>query len=229
MMFTSLSTSTGAAYRPANQPGMAKSSQPGMIGGLTGRPPSNSTGPGHADADAAHVGRGAADLLEQLGEAVRHPLQDLLRPERDVQVGRPARPAARPRRSLTGDPRVGRAEVGDQDHAGLVVERQHGGRAAAGRGAAARLVDEVLAQQRLDALGHGRAGEAGRPREVGARDRRRRRGSGPGGRRRWPGRTARDARFVPMDDKSTSVDWANVPGLLLLIIKLRVDSRTKSV
>ena len=69
------------------------------------------------------------------------------------------------------DPRMGRAEVGDQDDAGVAVEGEHGGRAAAGRGAAAGLVDEALAEQRVDALGDRRAGEPGHPREVGPRDR----------------------------------------------------------
>ena len=46
MMFTSLSTSTGASKLSRNQPGTSKRSQPGMIGGLIGRPVLCSTGPG---------------------------------------------------------------------------------------------------------------------------------------------------------------------------------------
>ena len=64
------------------------------------------------------------------------------------------------------DARVGRAEVGDEDDAGVAVEGEHGRRAAAGRGAAAGLVDEPVREQRVDALGDGRAREPGLPREI---------------------------------------------------------------
>ena len=141
-----------------------------MIGGLTGRPLSNSTGPRHADPDPAHVVGGAPDLLEQLGEALGHPLERLLRPERDVQVGRPLG-QRRAGEIAHRDAGMRRAEVGDEHDAGLAIEGQHGRRAATRGGAAAGLVDEALREQRVDALGDGRAGEPGLPREVGPRDR----------------------------------------------------------
>ena len=66
--------------------------------------------------------------------------------------------------------RVRGAEVGGEHDAGGVVEGQHGRRAAAGRRAVAGLVDELVGEQRVDALGDGRAGEAGAARELGPRD-----------------------------------------------------------
>ena len=76
-----------------------------------------------------------------------------------------------PARSRHRQPRVRRAEVGHQHDAGAAVEGQHGRRPPAGRGAAAGLVDELVREQRLDPLRHGRAGQPGAPREVRARDR----------------------------------------------------------
>ena len=46
MMLTSLSTRTGTAYSRWRRPGTSYLSQPGMIGGLIGRPVACSTGPG---------------------------------------------------------------------------------------------------------------------------------------------------------------------------------------
>ena len=46
MMLTSLSTSTGAPSSLPKRSGTANASQPGMIGGFTGRPVECSTGPG---------------------------------------------------------------------------------------------------------------------------------------------------------------------------------------
>ena len=55
MMFTSLSTSTGASKLSRNQPGTSNRSQPGMIGGLMGRPRAVLDGPGQPDADREQV------------------------------------------------------------------------------------------------------------------------------------------------------------------------------
>ena len=66
--------------------------------------------------------------------------------------------------------RVGRAEVGDQDDAGALVEGEDGRRAPAGGGAPAGLVDQLVREQRVQPLGHGRAGQTGPAHEVGARD-----------------------------------------------------------
>ena len=46
MMLTSLSTKTGESKDSLRAPGTSNRSQPGMIGGLIGRPVENSTGPG---------------------------------------------------------------------------------------------------------------------------------------------------------------------------------------
>ena len=83
--------------------------------------------------------------------------------------------------------RVGGAEVGDEHDAGAVVEGEHGRRAAAGGGAAAGLVDEPVREQRVDALGDGRARQPGpraRSARVTASPSRIRRSSAPGARRR---------------------------------------------
>ena len=156
-----------------------------MIGGLTGRPLSNSTGPGHADADPAHVVGSATDFLEQLVEALGHPA-------RAPASGRAAmsRSAARsasgvPPRSLTAT----RACVAPRSATRTTPASRLNASTVAGRppveALAAGLVDEPLREQRVHTLGDGRAGEAGLPREIGARDRAPPRGSGAGARRRW--------------------------------------------
>jgi hypothetical protein len=61
------------------------------------------------------------------------------------------------------------AEVGDEHDARGLVERQRRRRPPAGRDRAARLVHELVGEQRLDALGDRRAGEPGLADEVGAR------------------------------------------------------------
>ncbi len=133
-----------------------------MIGGLTGRPLSNSTGPGTPIPIPRTSSRGAPDLVEQFGEALGRPLEGVFRPECDVQVGR-ALGQRRAGEIAHRDPGVGRSEVGNEDDAGVAIEGQHGRRAATGRGAAAGLVDEALLEKCVDALGDGRAGEPGHP------------------------------------------------------------------
>ena len=67
--------------------------------------------------------------------------------------------------------RVRGAQIGDQNDAGAAVEGQHGRRAAAGGGAPAGLVDQLVCEQRFDTLCDGRARQPGAAREVRARDR----------------------------------------------------------
>ena len=66
-----------------------------------------------------------------------------------------------PARSLTAEPRVRGAEVGDRTTPARVVEGQQGRRAPAGRGAAAGLVDQLVREQGVDALCDGGAGQPG--------------------------------------------------------------------
>ena len=139
-----------------------------MIGGLTGRPLENSTGPGTPIPMPQTSSRrcGPTSASSSLKTLV-HPAEHLVGPDGDVQVGG----SLDERRAVEvaeREPRVGRAEVGHEDDAGVAVEREHGRRAAAGRGAAAGLVDESEGEQRVDALRHGGAGEAGLPGEIGA-------------------------------------------------------------
>ena len=98
----------------------------------------------------------AARVGQQLLEALVDPVEHDLRVTRDVGV---ERALGQRRAGEVGDrePRVRRAEVGDQHDAGAAVERQHGRRPAAGRRAASGLVDEAMREQRLDALRDGRA------------------------------------------------------------------------
>ena len=66
---------------------------------------------------------------------------------------------------------MGRAEVGDQDDARTAVEGQHGRRAPTGGGAPAGLIDQLVREQRFDALRDRRASQSGAPGEVRARHR----------------------------------------------------------
>ena len=142
-----------------------------MIGGLTGWPVANATGPGHADADAAHVLGGAVGLASSVGEALVRPCSSTgSGPVGDVQVERHLG-ERRAGEVADGEPRVGGAEVGGEHDAGELVEGEDRRRPAAGRGAAAGLVDELVREQGVDALGDGGAGEAGPAREVRAGDR----------------------------------------------------------
>ena len=68
-----------------------------------------------------------------------------------------------------GDVDRGRAEVGDQDVAGVGAERQLAGRPAAGARARVALDDEPAIQELRDALGDDAAAEAGARDEVAAR------------------------------------------------------------
>ena len=115
-----------------------------MIGGFTGRPVANETGPGHADPDAAHVRGVPAGLGQEVAEAVVDPAEHSLRALRDVE---PVLELRERRAGEVGHPdaRVGGAEVGDEHDAGLVVEDQRGRRAAAGRDGPAHLGDEARA------------------------------------------------------------------------------------
>ena len=123
---------------------------------------------GDADADAADVGGGAGDLFEQDDEALVDVLEDDLGAVGDVHVER--RLGQRGAREVGHDqPRVRGAEVGDQDDARALVEGQHGRGTPTGGGAAAGLVDELVREQRVEALRDRGTREAGAADEVRAR------------------------------------------------------------
>ena len=142
-----------------------------MIGGEIGRPVSNSTGPGHADPDPPQPAR------DGLGRP-RAAASNSSRPGR----GRPPGPA-----SISGglvvvaeDPPVEgrhrdvdarRAEVGDEDVAGVGPERQLARRPAAGARPDVALDDEPALDELADALGDDRPAEAGPRDELRARSR----------------------------------------------------------
>ena len=170
MMLTSLSTSTGTAYSRWRRPGTSYLSQPGMIGGLIGRPVACSTGPGRPmpiaarclsgrrcafSSDAHGRGHPAQHHLGALGhvEALAHLAEDLAR-----EVGQRGA-------------HVGGADV-DADHdLGRGVEREQRRRASAGRARAAERRHQLQAHQYVDPGGDGRPGQAGGVGELGARPR----------------------------------------------------------
>jgi hypothetical protein len=113
-----------------------------MIGGATGVPVPNSTGPGDA---AEHVHRPRRDVARLLG--VREHV---------------------PRQVDGGDCGVGRTEVGREHEAGRRAEAEDARRAAAGRGAELGLLDQAAREQLRDALRDDRPAEAGAGDQLGA-------------------------------------------------------------
>ena len=138
-----------------------------MIGGLTGCPLENATGPGTPMPIPRTSARRVAELCEQGREVLVDDAEDALGARGDVHVerlfgqGRTGEIAHR-------EPRVRRAQVGDEDDAGALVEGQQRRRAAAGRRAPAGLVDELVGEQRVHALRDRRPREPGDAGEIGA-------------------------------------------------------------
>jgi hypothetical protein len=104
----------------------------------------------------------AARPLQQGVEALLDPAQHDVRAVRDRLVGH------RLGEDLSaevaeGEARVGRAEVGCENHAGRAVERQPARRASARRGRLAGRQQQLLGQQLVDPLRHRRARE---PRQL---------------------------------------------------------------
>ena len=136
-----------------------------MIGGLTGRPVSNSTGPGMPmPMPRMSAGDFALSCSNSPKRADTH-VSTCVGSTSDVHVAgalgqRGARQVA------DRDACVGRAEVRDEHDSGLVVEREHGRRPPTGGRAAARLEHETARQESLHPLSHRRAREAGVPRQV---------------------------------------------------------------
>ena len=169
MMLTSLSTRTGAAVAPGEPLGDGEI-VPARHDRRIDRPAAVELDRArHAHADPAHVAARPPDLVEQLGKALGHPGKGRLRPEADVQVGC-ALGQRRADEIAHRHPRMRGAEVGDEDDAGIAVEREHGRGTTSRGGAAAGLVDETLLEERVDPLRDRRAGEPGRSRQIGSRD-----------------------------------------------------------
>ncbi len=104
-------------------------------------PAAKATGPGMPTPIRARRRRAPA-LAEQLRGSGRGRAEDRSGPSRDVDVERQLgeRPAGQ---VGDGESRVGRAQVGGEDDARLVVEGEHASAAAAGGLGVARLVDEA--------------------------------------------------------------------------------------
>ena len=165
---TSLSTHTGTP-RSAKRARTAYPSQPGMIGGETGRPDSNSTGPGTPmpmpQSGAGHARLGDA-LVEELLDAGQH----------GVGAGRDVGrllPVDDDLAREVGERDVGarRAEVGDEQVARVGAEAEQPRRPAARRDTEAILCQQPVVEQRVDPLGQHRAAEPGRLRELRPRGR----------------------------------------------------------
>ena len=176
MMFTSLSTSTGTSRCCCTQPGTSKRSQPGMIGGFTGRPVECSTGPGTPMPIAARSCRSRPSFSMQGESCVDHPGEHGLGALRDVHA-------------LAALGEHGSGEVGDGEVAceaprsaastmrARGVQGELRGRASAGGRGIGDRGDEAEPHELVDARGDGRPGESRDLRERGARARDRRRGA----------------------------------------------------
>ena len=113
-----------------NQPGIEKPSQPGMIGGLTGCAASRTRpGPARRCRCRARPRRVALDFGEQLVEALVDPRRAPARGRRAMSMLERELGERRAGEVAHRQPRVRRAEVGDQHDAGELVEGEHvGGR-----------------------------------------------------------------------------------------------------
>ena len=141
-----------------------------MIGGEIGRPDWNSTGSRDADADPPQAPRHAVgrpqQLLEQRLDPVEAAFGPGLDPHRLVVVTED--PAVEGR---DGDVDAGRAEIGDQDVAGVGAEGQLAWRSTAGARADVALADEPALDQLADALRDDRAAESGAGHQLRPRQR----------------------------------------------------------
>ena len=137
-----------------------------MIGGETGRPDSNSTGPGTPmpmPQSEPVTPASSTHLVEELLDAREH----------GVRAGGDVRCLLPVHEDLAGevgerDVRARRAEVGDEQVARVGAEAEQPGRAAAGRDADAVLRQQPVVEQRVDPLRQDGAPEPGRLRELGA-------------------------------------------------------------
>ena len=169
MTFTSLSTRTGT-------PGVAVGEGGGDAHAVPARHDRRADGPaggeldraGQADADAADVGRAAADLGQQLGEAVVQPGQHDLGPAGDVHLGGLLDQRASQSRSLTAS-RQWVAPRSAHRTTPLAASKASwvGGRPPV-EGPPPCSTSRPEPEQGVDPLGHGGAGQPGGAGQVGA-------------------------------------------------------------
>ena len=164
--FTSLSTHTGTAYE-AKCPRTWYWSQPGMIGGATGRPDSNSTGPGTRSRSRASA-RQLVDLREALLKHRLDPAQHDVRPRGDVRrLARVCEDRARQVDHRDVDAR--RAEVGDEEVPGRRAEAHGARRPPTRRRADLSALEEAARDELADPLDDDGAAQARGGRELRAR------------------------------------------------------------
>ncbi len=168
MMFTSLSTSTGASKVPWNQPGTSKRSQPGMIGGLMGRPRAVLDRAGQPDADREQVAGARPSWSSSSWAAPETQLSTASGPSA-TRMRSLLSAWMRPVRSLTAMRTWRRADVDAEHDAAARRDRELRRRAATGRDRVADGADEAELHEGVDAEGDGRSGEARHRRELGAR------------------------------------------------------------
>ena len=161
MMFTSLSTSTGTLKRAAPSAGTSHRSQPGMIGGLIGRPVSSAPPARAAPMPMrAQVRRPSAGFFQQPGHRVTEPAQHAVRAARDARLV--ARFFGQHRAGEVGhdNQRVRGTEVRSDHQPRGRVERKQRRRPAAGRCRPADGRDQPHPHQRIHAGAHRGPGQA---------------------------------------------------------------------
>ena len=130
--FTSLSTSTGQPRPAPTTPGTSKPSQPGMIGGLVGRPVECSTGPGRPMPTPQQVARGRRPALRSSDLLLRTSHFSTASGPSEIWMSSVCSASTSAVERGDGEPGVRGPDVGTDDDPGAGVEPEPGGRAAAG-------------------------------------------------------------------------------------------------
>ena len=165
MMLTSLSTSAGTPNRAASRSPTGCRFHPGMIGGDTGLPVANSTGPGRPTPTPRRSPMSRPARRRRSVEGPLQPREDDVGAlgDGDVLGVLGQHPAGQ---VGDRDPGVGGSDVAGQHHPDVAVEGQHRRGSPSRGGAVAARHEQAVGEQRVDPLGDG-----------GART----------GRSRWPG------------------------------------------
>ncbi len=125
MTLTSLSTTARQSQFLLDEPGHVEPVPAGHDRRIGRTPGGVLHRAGETNADPGEIGDVAAGLVEELAAVVEHPPQHGLGSERDVEVDVLVRQHGR-RQVGHGEPDVGRADVGGEDHASGGVERELG-------------------------------------------------------------------------------------------------------
>ena len=163
---TSLSTTTSAPRSDSpTKPRTSKPSQPGMIGGLVGRPVANSTGPGRPmpTPTTSAIRRPAA--AHEGAAPIDDPRQDLVRADRDVEVDDVVGEHGCGEVG-DGEAHVGGTDVGTEHEPRPRVEGEPCRRASTGRRRLTSGGHQRAGDEGVDALGDRRATEAGGSRQL---------------------------------------------------------------